>query len=93
MEGENQVTVKNRRINPDSGANADLPRTINDAQPYYIFDRETIERSGAIDMEDFLKQRLTMNAVAKTNGQAAEDLGRRLVGGVLGAGLYALVGF
>lgn len=44
--------------------NMDIARTRDDAQPYMIFDRETIERSGAPNLEIFFKQRLTMNAQA-----------------------------
>jgi iron complex outermembrane recepter protein len=54
---------------PFSGMNVDIPRTIDDVQPYTIFDSETIEQSGATNIEDFLKQRLTMNTVAQTNSQ------------------------
>lgn len=57
-------------------ANMDIPRTINDAQPYYIFDAKTIDASGARNLEDFLKQRLTMNTVAVTNGQFAGNNAR-----------------
>jgi len=53
----------------DPVANVDLPRTIDDVQPYYIFDSQTIEQSGAVNLEDFLKQRLTMNAQSSTNSQ------------------------
>src|SRR5262249_13753861 len=54
---------------PYSDANTDISRTINDVQPYYIFDAKTIERSGAIDIEDFLKQRLTMNTTPQTSSR------------------------
>ncbi|MBL9214729.1 MAG: TonB-dependent receptor [Opitutaceae bacterium] len=52
-----------------SDRNADLPRGINDAQPYYVFSAQAIDQSGAVNIEDFLKQRLTMNTVAETSGQ------------------------
>ncbi len=64
-----QITVQDRRIKPWTDANADTPRTVNDAQPYYIFDAKTIDQSGATNVEDFLKQRLTMNTVAQTNAE------------------------
>ena len=54
-----------------AGANVDLPRTINDVQAYTIFDAKVIEQSGATNIEDFLKQRLTMNATGLTNGQVS----------------------
>lgn len=50
--------------------NMDIERTRDDAQPYVVFDRETIERSGATNVEDFLKQRLTMNTQAATASQS-----------------------
>lgn len=46
---------------PFTGANMDIPRTVNDAQAYYIFDAPTIDRSGATSVEDFLRGQLTMN--------------------------------
>ena len=66
------VTVEGQqeKEKPYSGANVDIPRTINDVQPYYIFDSQTIEMSGATNVEDFLKQQLTMNTVVQTNSQA-----------------------
>lgn len=46
--------------------NMDIKRSEDDAQPYVIFDRTAIERSGATNLQDFLKQRLTMNTVGST---------------------------
>lgn len=46
--------------------NMDLPRSPDDPLPYVIFARERIEQSGAINLEDFLKQRLTMNTMEST---------------------------
>ncbi|MDB6126161.1 MAG: hypothetical protein JWM35_57, partial [Verrucomicrobia bacterium] len=45
--------------------------TIDDVQPYYIFNAKTIDQSGATNVEDFLKQRLTMNTVSLSNSQRA----------------------
>lgn len=42
--------------------NMDIRRTKDDAQPYVTFDRETLTRSGATSIEDFLRNRLTMNS-------------------------------
>ena len=50
-------------------SNVDIKRTQDDVQPYYIFDATTIKQSGASTVEDFLKQRLTMNAQFQTNSQ------------------------
>jgi iron complex outermembrane receptor protein len=66
------VTVEGQQAKAKvySGGNVDIPRTIDDVQPYYIFDSKTIEESGTTNIEDFLKQRLTMNTVAQTNSQS-----------------------
>jgi len=56
----------------EPGGNVDVLRTIDDVQPYYIFDSQAIEQSGASNIEDFLKQRLTMNTVSATNSQLAQ---------------------
>lgn len=50
--------------------NMDIPRTENDVQPYYVFNAATLGSSGATSVEEFLKQRLTMNASVLTNAQA-----------------------
>jgi len=59
-----EIVVEGSRI-----LNTDIPRTRDDPQPYVIFDRETIERSAAVNLGDFFKQRLTMNTVGQTSGQ------------------------
>jgi len=70
-----KVEVTGSKGKPFEGANVDIPRTINDTQPYYIFDAKTIDESGAVNTEDFLKQRLTMNGTALTNGQTVQTTG------------------
>ncbi|MEJ1961324.1 MAG: TonB-dependent receptor [Gammaproteobacteria bacterium] len=65
-----EILVKGSKI-----LNMDIQRSRDDAQPYVIFGRETIERSGATNIEDFLKNRLTMNTVGATNAQAASGNG------------------
>ena len=52
-----------------SDRNVDAPRTVNDVQPYMIFNAKVIEESGAINMEDFLRTNLTMvNEVLPNSG-------------------------
>jgi len=65
------VSVQSQRVIQvyTAGGNVDIPRTVDDVQPYYVFDSETIENSGAQNVEDFLKQYLTMNTVAYSNNQ------------------------
>ncbi|MFC4307785.1 TonB-dependent receptor [Steroidobacter flavus] len=69
-----EVLVQSRR--PFTDQNMDIVRTGDDVQPYQILSSEKIERSGAVNVEDFLKQNLTMNTTAQTNGaQASNYLG------------------
>lgn len=51
--------------------NMDVRRTRDDIQPYVVFDRKAIERSGASSINDFLRTRLSMNTVAG----ASSDVG------------------
>jgi iron complex outermembrane recepter protein len=60
-----EILVKGSRI-----MNVDVTRTPDDPQPYYIFDSQTIEQSGATNAEDFLKQQLTMNTSFSANSQS-----------------------
>lgn len=50
--------------------NADIRRTENDAQPYVVFSKDDIRRSGASSIDDFLRTRLTQN----TQSQSAESV-------------------
>lgn len=62
--------VTGTKQKPFEGTNVDIPRTINDPQAYYILDSKAIDQSGATNVEDFLKQRLTMNTNVLSNSQA-----------------------
>lgn len=55
--------------------NMDKPRSRDDAQPYVVFDQQAISNSGATNLEDFFKQRLTMNAQAFNGNQSAAATG------------------
>jgi len=72
---EVRVTVPEVLVTGSKILNMDIPRSRDDAQPYVIFDRETLERSAAVDLTDFLKQRLPMNASAQSYNQAATAFG------------------
>src|ERR1700730_4366774 len=61
-----EILVKGTRI-----LNLDVTRTEDDVQPYTIFDAQTIQQSGAVNVEDFLKQQLTQNTQSITNAQGA----------------------
>jgi iron complex outermembrane recepter protein len=54
--------------------NMDIQRTRDDVQPYVVFSGDSIERSGATSLEDFLRTQLPMNSVADTNSQTAGSL-------------------
>src|SRR5690606_24395393 len=56
-----EVVVEDTRLRPYTDRNADLPRTINDVQPYFIYDAQMIEQAGAITVEEFLQNHVTMN--------------------------------
>lgn len=66
-----RYSVTEKREAPFAGRNVDLARTADDVQPYVIFAQEQIGRSAAINLEEFLKDRLSMNTVAQTNAQFA----------------------
>lgn len=65
--------VASNRVQAFQSANVDLPRTINDAQPYLIFERRAIEQSGAASVEAFLRQRLTMDATESPNNSGPNN--------------------
>jgi len=62
--------------------NIDLKRSQDDEQPYYIFDAETLQSSGAVNVEEFLKTRLTMNAQVADNTQQLALNGNNSIGAV-----------
>ncbi len=41
---------------PSATGNLDLPRTVNDALPFSIYDRDQITRSGVVDLNEFLRR-------------------------------------
>ena len=71
------VSVQSKRVIQayEPGGNVDIPRTVDDVQPYYIYSSESIEQSGATNLEEFLKQYLTMNSTVQTNSQMYGILG------------------
>lgn len=50
-------------------ANADIPRTENDVQPYRIITGEEMEFAGSLTVEDFLKEKLSMDGTERSNSQ------------------------
>jgi iron complex outermembrane recepter protein len=67
---ETRITLPEILIMGSPTMNTDVKRTEDDVQPYTIFSAEQIQQSGATNVEDFLKQQLTMNTTAITNSQA-----------------------
>lgn len=49
--------------------NVDIRRTRDDAQPYVVFIHDQIERSGANNLDDFLKTRLPMSSQSQSTNQ------------------------
>ncbi|WP_438480500.1 TonB-dependent receptor [Oleiharenicola lentus] len=68
-----KYVVEGKKQKPFVGGNVDLPRTVNDVQPYYVFDAQMIDRSAALNVEDFLKQRLTMNTTMRTGAETVSS--------------------
>lgn len=55
--------------------NMDIKRSRDDVQPYVVFSREAIERSGATDIQNFLKYQLTMATSGGFNNQSGTENG------------------
>lgn len=64
QKGVLEILVAGSRI-----LNTDIERTRDDAQPYVVFNRETIEKSGAPNLEEFFRKRLTMSVSSNSSGQ------------------------
>lgn len=65
-----KLEVVDKRVEVFSGRNVDLPRGIDDVQPYYLFTGASIERSGAVNLENYLQRNLTMNTAAYSQNQS-----------------------
>lgn len=74
---ENTVTVEGQKDKPwKDTSNVDLVRTENDAQPYFMLDAATIEHSGAANVEDLLRNRMSM-AGAGSPPRARQDMSQQ----------------
>ncbi|OAH44678.1 hypothetical protein AX777_20635 [Sphingobium yanoikuyae] len=60
------ILVTGRR---DWTLNLDIPRTVDDAQPYVVFTREQIQRSGATSLDDFFRDYLGANTAGAASTQ------------------------
>lgn len=63
-----EITVTGTTV-PFETANVDLVRTEDDPQPYRIFSGNDVARANTVNLEDFFKQRLTMNTIKGTEAQ------------------------
>ncbi|HLP26054.1 MAG TPA: carboxypeptidase-like regulatory domain-containing protein, partial [Acidobacteriota bacterium] len=61
--------VSESKLTPYMAANLDIKRTVDDVQPYTVFDSKTIEMSGARNIEEFFRQRLTMNTITQLSSE------------------------
>lgn len=66
------ILVEGRR---DWSLNLGIERTENDSQPFIVLTSEDIKRSGAPDLETFLRNQLSVNNSAGTASQAGLDDG------------------
>jgi outer membrane receptor protein involved in Fe transport len=76
------LEVSSGKVKPFVTRNADIPRGINDVQPYYIFDAKQIEHSGALNVENFILRKLTM-----TSNSSSADQGIFIGGLATGGGI------
>ena len=67
--------------------NTDIPRTKDEAQPYTVFSREQIKRSGAMNLEDFLRDNLGAATSVRTSAQGGGVTARDSVINLRGIGL------
>lgn len=81
VETMEKYVVTDQKTKPFSDRNVDLPRGIDDAQPYYIFNSQTITNSGALNIEDFLKQHSTMVTTYVSPSQLSGGQGSAQLGG------------
>ncbi|MEJ0038879.1 MAG: TonB-dependent receptor [Gammaproteobacteria bacterium] len=63
-----QIFVRGSRV-----LNTDIERTRDDSQPYIIFNREMIEKSGATSVEGFLRDNLTSMSAETTQSQGRSN--------------------
>jgi outer membrane receptor protein involved in Fe transport len=77
---------------PFSGSNFDLPRGVDDIQPYFIWDSARIENSGAVDVQDFFQKMVPMNTGKQTgrnfgNGNGVNNYSNISLNGLSGNNL------
>lgn len=70
-----RLNVSHQRAVPFAGGNMDLVRSENDAQGYVILGRDKIEQSGATNVEDPLRQQLSMSSSFSSSSNNAGGFG------------------
>lgn len=70
-----EFVIKETKAVPYQNGNVDLPRSSNDVQPYTMINQEAILESNAYDLNNFLKDQLTQNAVVQDYSQLAPTAG------------------
>jgi len=64
-----RFVVEGAKQRPFTDSNIDIPRTVNDVQPYRIITGEEMAFSGSLTVEDFLKEKLSMDGTERSNSQ------------------------
>src|SRR5262245_61287371 len=60
-----EFKVYDKKPVPFTDANMDIPRGVNDVQPYYVIGPEEIENSGKSNLEEVMRDNLTQNTVVE----------------------------
>lgn len=81
-----RLVVEDSKVKIFSDRNVDIPRGIDDVQPYYFIATEEIDHSGAMNVEELLRDKLTMNTTAYTQDQSFYIGGNRGVINLRGLG-------
>lgn len=84
--GDKVTTMPEILVVGSRSQNTDIPRTKDDPQPYVVFSREEIERSGAQDIQDFLRKKLTSITDFATSGISTGNSGNASSIGLRGLG-------
>ena len=73
--GEKVIKLDTFEVMAGKVLNMDIPRSRYDARPYVVFHRDMIDQSGAQNLNEFFKQRLSMNTTAMTGNQDSLNTG------------------
>ena len=76
-EGEAVLKLDTFEVFGKKTLNMDLPRSRDGALPYVVYDRQSITNSGASNLEEFFRQRLTMESTALSESQTNSNRGGR----------------